>query len=193
MVKRRLRNVMLFMTVLMMCSSSLSSISTSAAELSISIVTQAKTEWCWAASAEMAGKYAYSSSTRDQWDVVNHVHGTIFDSYPNKSGSIANSASGSKHMTHNTKTFSYIASAYTISQIRTSINTNSKPLQAGAGYYNSNGNRNGGHMVVISGVTSTGETITYLDPWDGTKHTCTLTAFGDASYNGRKYDQTVYY
>lgn len=39
-------------------------------ELVVSKIQQTKSNWCWAAAAEMAGKYKYSSSTRTQSDVV---------------------------------------------------------------------------------------------------------------------------
>lgn len=42
----------------------------------VSIVKQAKSNWCWAACAEMFGKSVYSSSARTQYDIVRYVKGS---------------------------------------------------------------------------------------------------------------------
>lgn len=164
--------------------------------VSIDGVTQAKSEWCWAACAEIAGKAVYPSSSRDQYDVVKYLKGTDSNPYPNSPGSIQNSATGSEYVAYNTEDFTSKASKWNFSQIATSL-SHGYPVQAGAGYYTGS-TRRGGHVVVIYMTqfidTSAGtETyIDYFDPWDGTSHHCTLDAFSDGSYNGRKYDQTIY-
>lgn len=43
--------------------------------VSVNIVKQAKTNWCWAASDEMAGRTMNRSSTRTQTDIVVFVKG----------------------------------------------------------------------------------------------------------------------
>lgn len=164
-------------------------------QLSIAPIRQAKSNWCWAASCDMAGGWAYPSSTRNQWSVVKHVKGSLLNPYPNVPGSLGNSKKGFEYMTHNTISFHYTSSKYTLGSIRTHIINRSHPLQAGAGYYDSNNVRTGGHMVVITGVNTAGygEKICYLDPWDATEHWVNYSAFVNGSYNGRRYDQTVYY
>lgn len=124
-----------------------------------------------------------------------HVKGWLLNPYPNVGGSLSDSEDGSEYVTYDTKNFSYSSSKWTMSKIRTEIMSNTRPIQAGAGYYNSSGQRNGGHMVVINGTYTVGfgDSIHYLDPWDATEHWVTYTAFCDGSYNGRKYDQTVWY
>lgn len=109
--------------------------------LSVKKVTQAKTNWCWAASAEMAGGWAYGNSTRTQWDVVKHVKGTILTPYPNAGGSLADSENGSEYMCYDETpyNFSYAASSWTMTSIRYEIQQ-SRPLETAVGYYDSNGN-----------------------------------------------------
>lgn len=164
--------------------------------VNINGVIQAKTNWCWAACAEITGKAVYPASTRTQYNVVNHLKGSLLESYPNVSGSIEDSASGSKYVANNTKNFVSIAYKWNFSQIASSL-SHGYPVQAGAGYYNGV-IRNGGHVVVIymtqfiDNSSGMEHYINYFDPWDGTNHYCTLDAFSNGSYNGRKYDQTIY-
>ena len=165
--------------------------------VSVTPVVQAKTNWCWAAGAEMAGKQAYSSATRTQYNIVNYLKGTTSNPHSNVSGSIADSANGSKYVTNNTKTFTATASKWTWAQIQTRLKAN-KAVQAGAGYY-SGSTRNGGHIVVIYGTqfidndSGTQYKINYVDPANGVRYTCLYSAFCDGTFNSRKYDQTIYY
>lgn len=160
--------------------------------VSVTAVQQAKSNWCWAACAEMSGKVVYSSSTRTQYNVVNYLKGSLFVPYPNSTGSIEESASGSQYVAHNTKTFTSTDSKWIFPQIESSL-ADGYPVQAGAGYY-TNGVRNGGHVVVIKKTESTNSNayIDYVDPWDGATYHCSYLSFCDASFNGRKYDQTIY-
>jgi hypothetical protein len=178
----------------MLCPTAFATVQTESAD--ITGVKQAKTNWCWAACAEMAGTSVYPSSSRDQYDVVEHLKGTSSTPHPNVSGSIRDSANGSEYVTHNNINFTSKSSKWNFSQIATSL-SHGNPVQAGAGYYDGS-TRNGGHVVVIymtqfiDGTSGTETYIDYLDPWDGASHHCSLDAFSDGSYNGRKYDQTIY-
>lgn len=164
--------------------------------VSVTAVIQAKSNWCWAACAQMAGRAMYPTSTRTQYSVVYYLKHTSSENYPNVPGSISDSAIGSGYVTYNNVTFNSTASAWNFSQIATSL-SNGYPVQAGAGYY-SGGIRTGGHVVVIYttqfiDVTGTFEYyIDYLDPWDGSRNHCTFASFSNGSYNSRIYDQTIY-
>ena len=178
----------------MLCPTAFATVQTEAVD--IDGVTQSKSKWCWAACAEITGKAVYPSSSRDQYDVVKYLKGTSSTPYPNSSGSIQDSATGSEYAAYNTKDFTSKASKWNFSQIATSL-SRGNPVQAGAGYY-SGSTRNGGHVVVVCMTQFIDDSsgieyyIDYYDPWDGTSHHCTLDAFSDGSYNGRKYDQTIY-
>lgn len=164
--------------------------------VNINSVKQAKTNWCWAACAEMAGKNVYSGSSRTQYSVVQHLKGTSSEKCPNATGSISDSAKGSQYVAYNKKTFISTASKWSFSQIGVSLRKG-YAVQAGAGYY-SNDKRTGGHMVIIYGTEFIDNSsgifyyINYIDPWDGKAHNCTYSSFCNGSYNSRKYDQTIY-
>ncbi|MGN0601162.1 MAG: papain-like cysteine protease family protein [Oscillospiraceae bacterium] len=164
--------------------------------VNVNVVKQAKSQWCWAACAEMAGKNVYPSSKRTQYTVVKYIKGSSSNSYPNVTGTIANSATGSQYVAYNRKTFKSTASKWSFSKIVSSMRKG-YAVEAGAGYY-SNGKRNGGHVVVISGTqfvdnsSGTFYYIDYIDPWDGSFHHCTYSSFCNGTYNSRKYDQTIY-
>lgn len=186
--------VSIALCVAMFCPTTFATVQTESAN--ITEVKQAKSNWCWAACAEMAGTSVYPSSNRDQYDVVRHVKGKNSDPYPDKPGSIRDSANGSKYVAYNNTDFTSKNSKWNFSQIATSL-SHGNPVQAGAGYYDGS-KRTGGHVVVIymsqfiDGASGTETYIDYLDPWDGASHHCSLDAFSDGSYNGRKYDQTIY-
>lgn len=156
-------------------------------------VKQARTNWCWAACAEVSGKNVYPGSTRTQYNVVTYIKGR---SSINEGGAISEGAKGSRYVAYDKKSYGYTSSKWSFSQITASLNKG-YAVQAGAGYYTDN-NRNGGHRVVIYGTqfidNSSGNFyyIDYFDPWDATTHHCTYSDFCDGSYNDRRYDQTVY-
>lgn len=158
-------------------------------------VLQAKSGWCWAACAEMAGKNAYPSSTRNQYSVVNVLHGTPSNPYPNVGGTIGDSATGTQYVTYYNATYHATNSALTFLGLQSHL-SNHNPVQAGAGYYY-NGDRTGGHVVVIyetyssTSTSGTIKEISYIDPLTNTRFTCTYSSFCNGSFNGRIYDQSI--
>ena len=163
--------------------------------LKVDIIKQEKTNWCWAACAEMAGRYIcgypfLGIGYRNQSNIVKHVKGST----DNLSGSLSDSVKGSTYAAKDTKKFSYTSTTWSWSKLRQEVN-DKKIVQLGAGYYQ-NGVRNGGHVVVLSGWSLNTSFdkyyIYYCDPWDGTETYCEYDAFLDGSFNGRKYDQTIY-
>lgn len=169
---------------------------TSAKVLDVKASIQKKDNWCWAACAEMAGRYIYDqdngSGYRSQNAIVTYVKGSPID----QAGSLAESARGSQYACYNKYTFDIIASRVSWDALRNQINKN-HTIQLGAGYYNSNGVRTGGHMVLCVGWTLNTSYdkyyIYYMDPDDGQRYHCAYNEFVDASYNGRRYDQTIVY
>ncbi len=154
-------------------------------------MVQDKDKWCWAASAENAIIWE-GASGRTQWDAVKYLKGTFLDPYPNYSGSIYDSAAAAEYISNNTETYTAVEAKEAYSFLGQQI-WDRHPVIVGAGYYDSSGNRNGGHATLIIGYTFDGiEEITYYDSLTGTTETCTYTQFCDGSYNKRKYDQTCY-
>ena len=170
-------------------------------------IPQAKSNWCWAACAEMAGKTVYPNATRTQYSVVEYLKGNIGVPYPDVSGDVDDSAEGSTYVTNDTISFvskfrglfSIENGQWTFSEIAESLR-GGNPVQVCGGYYNSLGIRTGGHVVVIyqadlifsSSGSGNSYCIGYYDPWDDQNFYCTYDAFCDGSFNGRRYDGTIY-
>ena len=159
--------------------------------ISVTPVVQSNSNWCWAACAEMAGKVLYPSTGRTQSDAYCYIYHSLTG---NASASIEDSANATEYVTHFNSTLTGVYYTLSFSTIKTHIQ-NGNPIQAAAGYYIGS-TRCGGHVVVIKGVyfasaTST-KYIQYVDPANGNTYSCTYTAFCNGSYNGRKYDQTVF-
>lgn len=156
-------------------------------------VIQAKSNWCWAACAEISGKNVYSASNRTQFDVVAFIKGSSTNNEP---AFLDESGRGSQYVAYNHKTYDYIYTEWNFSQIVNSLKKG-YAVQASIGYY-SNGIRIGGHMVVIRGTQFIDNNsgmyyyIDYYDPWDGTNHHCLFSEFCNGNYNGMVYDYTVY-
>lgn len=160
---------------------------------------QEKSNWCWVASAETSAKYMLQSrgmtaSQHDQYSTVYHLKGSNQEPYPNRDGSITDTANAANYISGNK--FSYVG----YNEIRTQfflisqINSQKMPI-TGAGYYNSSGTRTGGHATPIFGmyVYDNGVIrIGYYDPDSGEALSCTFEDFCNGSFNGRKYDQTCY-
>ena len=164
--------------------------------LSYSKEIQANTNWCWVASARNAVKYSYTP-TKTQPEAVMKIKGSLV----NETGSLWETASAAKYFSNNTMT--YIATARGLTVGVLSYGTLTGKVDAGlvtvlsAGYYNSNGDRIGGHSVSMHGYYTYGSyanLIWYYDPWpsDNSDHECAYSSFLSGGYNGRKYDGTVY-
>lgn len=63
--------------------------------VSVTPVKQAKSNWCWAACAEMAGKQFNPKSTKSQTDVVRKFYG---NSLPNQLGSLGDVCCGATYV-----------------------------------------------------------------------------------------------
>lgn len=166
--------------------------------LSVTSVVQAKTYWCWAACAEMAGKQAYPTSDRTQWDVVEEVKGWLLNPHPDSSGDLDDSIEGSEFVTYGTKSFNKSYDDISWETLCDNM-ASGKAVQAQAGYYTASGARNGGHVVVIiecfvsGSATSVTRNIRYIDPGDGATYTCTYESFCNGTFNTRMFDGIVYY
>lgn len=127
--------------------------------LNVTRVRQAKSNWCWAASSEMVGRYGVSTS-RDQWAVVNLIWGPT---YPNQPGSVANMVSGVQFVSNYTKQAKSSSSLLSLSNIQSRINSG-KPMIARLAW-----NSGDGHAIVLSGYSNS--QIRCIDPWENTSTT----------------------
>jgi len=152
-------------------------------------------EWCWAASAVMAGRAVHPASQITQRDVVSRIKGTTSLT---ASGTLIDSMNGSRFVTNNTRVFSFIGihtvnGVWTFAQIRREIDRG-RPVQACWGVYNSIAVRQYGHMVVIFGYDAIRNEVLFNDPWCGTARRMSYTSFLNRAENGgrARYDGTVF-
>jgi len=126
--------------------------------LSVPFIKQEKPNWCWAATAQMTGKYMYPSSTRTQTQIVTHVKGSAVD----LGASTSETATATKYATHGTINFAAASPAFSFATVKSYINAGI-PIQP---LVNAN---NSGHYYVIRGYneTSSGNYLYITDPGDG--------------------------
>jgi len=130
--------------------------------LGVSLVRQAKSKWCWAASLEMCATYL-GYTDYDQWDIVQEVKGSSSNPYPNVSGTASDYTDGMEFVTDNDYTATRTASVRTLSQLNTSMN-NSMPVILAIGTYDPDGNRISGHAVVCYAVNISSNSLRVRNP-----------------------------
>jgi len=123
-------------------------------------VEQAKSNWCWAACAEMVIKHY--GGTADQWVVVNYIFPNL--NYPNYGGSIAQTDQAIDHY-QSKKNGMISSSSLSFTAVKYQINNNA-PIVVGWKWYGG-----GGHMVTIRGYDDASPQYVYwCDPSDGYGH-----------------------
>lgn len=128
--------------------------------VNITNVTQAKSNWCWAACAEMVGK-SITSSGRNQWQVVNHFYGTTSNQYPNIGASgVAEVASAAMYAALNQKAFDSTENIWSFNQINSSIQNHRAVIPLWT-YTKTDGTFVNKHSLVIF------KTETYIDDFSG--------------------------
>jgi len=188
-MKRRTQFINIFLVVVLLLSLSVTAFAENWYYASnVSLVRQAKTQWCWAASAEMAAKNVYPNTDRTQWHGVQQVKGSTNVNQPGTSNEACVAA---ETICYGRADFRSNYFPWTMASIRNEIMNNNKALIVLGGYYN-NGQRTSGHFVTIDAVYQTSNYIRYKDPWDATQHWVSYTQFSNGSYNGRVYEETVY-
>jgi len=155
-------------------------------ELVVPKIQQAKSQWCWAAAAEMAGKYKYSSSTRTQWDVVEAIKG---DDTINEPGDIYETANATEFVTYDNYGVSatIIFFPWNFSKVKKSID-NGYPVIPLVN------NGTTGHYYVIRGYDPDTEEIAVNDPWDGERKIVSWSNFDSGNWSdSRPHKYTVYF
>lgn len=129
-------------------------------------VQQAKSNWCWAASAEASAHHAYPNSTRSQYHAVNLIYGPEYYNYP---ADIEQTAQAATYLAHNYVTYQGHESM-PVSEFLTSQLVRDRVTILCYGYYDQAGNRNGGHAVTVQGITLDSDTATrtihVYDPYE---------------------------
>ena len=93
-------------------------------------VQQAKSNWCWAACAEMAGHYVYPQTDKSQWAVVRYFKGTATEDYPNVGGDSSDMERAVEYVANNTVDYSVVTAALRCSQIYNEVVVDRKPIIA---------------------------------------------------------------
>ena len=128
--------------------------------LNTPLIGQEMSQWCWAASAQMAARTNWTS-TRTQTEMVTHVKGSPVNE-PATTSEMQTAANFASETTDY-----YVASVITESELITELNLG-RPVAVLRGWYSSSGIRNGGHFTVIYGyqITNSGSYIFAIrDPW----------------------------
>jgi hypothetical protein len=143
-------------------------------------VSQAKSNWCWAAGSEMVIKYFGGSA--DQWAVVNYIYPN--QGYPNYAATMSQTDSAIDHFQYRNGVVTSSSLSFTAVKYQTNNNC---PIVAGWGWYSG-----GGHMTVIRGYDDAYPSYVYwCDPADGAGHKNTYSWFID---NGVHYwRESIYY
>lgn len=131
--------------------------------LNVTPAQQEKTKWCWAATAQMTGKFVYPSSTATQTQIVIHVKGSNI----NSGATIYETANGTMYATNDTITFAAALAPFEFELVKEYIDAN-LPIQPLVHKTYSDGTKSG-HYYVIRGYSKTtySSYLYLIDPWDG--------------------------
>ena len=135
-------------------------------ELDVVREEQKKTNWCWAASASMVGRYN-NPTQKTQSDIVSNIKGS---SLPNLSGNPADEMTGIKYVSNGNKYGSFRDTITHRADISTVVQyiDNNKPFiinfSSDTGILIDNTLRTSGHAYVCAGYDKKRGTIKIVDP-----------------------------
>ncbi|MBR4555784.1 MAG: hypothetical protein IKO27_09365 [Ruminococcus sp.] len=174
------------LAVVMSCT--MMGLSTKAAYVDVTAVKQQKTNWCWAACAQMSAMIACPAYYHNQSQIVTYIFGSTY----NYAANIYQAAMGASYGSCYYRTFSSTSSPLSFSQINAKL-TAGYPVQAGMVHY-SGSTPDGGHMLEIYQTYSI-FSINYVllvDPYDGSRGTLSYNYLLNTGPSGYKYEETVY-
>lgn len=155
--------------------------------LGVSLVRQAKNQWCWAACLEMCSHYL-GYTDYDQWDIVKDVMGTSSNPYPNEPGTASDYKAGMEFATNNDYTATRSDGTISISSMNDYMD-DQIPLIIAIGSY-VNGSRESGHANVVFAVDEANNRFKTKDPekdYDVEFNYSTITS----SSQSRRWDATI--
>lgn len=155
----------------------------------IPIVKQAKSNWCWAASAEMFGKGVLSSSTRTQYDTVRYVKG----SEVNETANASECLNACRYASSNVKPLSFTSTRLSFSEV-------GRRVAKGEGIFTvlAKEGTNLEHAVVVSatqfidGNNGIENNIDYLEPFYGKSYHCSYDSFCNGHCQNMKFSRMIY-
>lgn len=149
---------------------------------------QEQSLWCWVASARNSVRFE-RSILRSQKSAVKKIKGAVI----NDDGAITEIEEAAEYISYGTEDYDAIDRKLSFANLKSQVKRSNVTIVC-AGYYDSQGNRNGGHAVVITGYLENEQNnyIYYFDPFDGVSYTCSYTEFCNGTLNNMKYEATVY-
>lgn len=154
-------------------------------------VVQAKSNWCWAACAEMCGKSVNPNSTLTQYDVVQYVKGGQYNLTANWEELLI----ACRYVTNFSKVFTngtlsaeellgYILSRQGVIAI---LSHSSGTSSYAVVIY-----QIGTNVIVGENSASSTYSVGFIDPWDGDAYFSTYDGFCNGSYMSYKLQTMVY-
>ena len=155
-------------------------------------VQQAKTNWCWAACAEMAGHYVDPETDKTQWAVVRYFKGTSTDDFPNVPGNCYEIERAIEYVANNKVNYYVSGSALRCGDIYNEVVVDDKAIVASM--QPSSGT---GHAILVYGIRyACGvDYVRYIDPWEGESRMEVYSKLIDGTASALtdlKWDQSVY-
>lgn len=125
--------------------------------LQVPYYKQEKSNWCWAATSRMTGKYLYPASSVSQTQIVQHVKGSVV----NRPATVYETVDATEYVTNDAINFAEVRAPLSFASVKTYINAGI-PIQPLVNDGSS------GHYYVIYGYneTSSGNYLYLVDPWD---------------------------
>lgn len=149
---------------------------------------QQDSNWCWVACAQNSVINVLGKA-ESQESGVKHIFGSVV----NKGASNAQTANVAEYLSNDVLVY-----GHTVTGTKKGFSFLKKKIDVGyvtilsSGYYDGSKRKNG-HDVLMTGYdTAGGNHIYYYDPLDGKVNFCTYKSFVDGTYNGAKYDGTIY-
>ena len=131
-------------------------------------VQQAKSNWCWAACAEMAGHYVDPNTDKTQWAVVRYFKGTATEDFPDVGGNINDIAAAIRYVSNDKVTYRTTTDSLRNGDIYNEVVLADRAAIAGMGYYDIGGEYHG-HAVLVYGTRHECgvDYVVYSDPAEG--------------------------
>lgn len=183
----RVISLLLCMGIYLSCASIPANASVINNVVPVTPVIQAKSNWCWAACAEMCGKTISPSSKLTQSDVVKYIKGDTV----NESGKILECTNGCTYVALSKKKFIFGYIDFSVISNRTS---RKEALVA----YGEATLGSVGHAFLIRGSQfidndeGTQYNIDYINPSNGNNYHCSYESFCNGSYNNFIFNFMTY-
>ncbi len=149
---------------------------------------QKQSQWCWVACARNSVRFE-RTILRSQKSAVEKIKGDVV----NETGTINEIRRAAEYISYDNEDYVAIKKSFSFENLKQQIKRGNITITC-CGRYNQNGDKIGGHAVVVTGYLENEQNnyIYYFDPFDGVSYTCSYTEFCNGTLNNMKYEATVY-